>query len=341
MKKNWFFYSIAVLALSACTNDDVLEENTASNQPKEIAFQAFATPTTRAAVDGTAFPTTLDMMVTAYQVSATGGSAGVYFDATPFKYQYVGGSASGTGSYWGGDPAKFWPLTGAYINFLAIANANANNTTGVTWGSNKANGVEIVMSDNSSDQRDLMYAIGNGEVTQSGNALTFPTKIDMEFKHAQAWIDFKVKGKTTAESAIRINSITLNGAKYDGTYTVTHTGYNASTGQSVAGAWTGLGDAQNIAVPGWSPTTLTTSFATVGNGLMIVPDDNAGTGDFTSFTISYTFDSKDYTYTYTPAATNVDQKKHYIYEITFELHEVFVNPTVEDWADQSAQGVTI
>lgn len=343
MKKNLFFLAAAAVALASCSSDETIAENSnvsQANQPKEIAFFAVNQKVTRAAVDGEAFPTTLDMMVTAYQVEATGGSAGVYFDATPFKYQYVGGSSSGSGSYWGGNPARYWPLTPAYINFLAIANANTDNATGVTWGTNKADQATIVMSDNSSTQRDLMYARGNGAVTQSGNTLDFPTEVGMQFKHAQAWIDFKVKANGTPETGITVNSITLTGAKYNGTYTVTHTAYNAKTGQSVAGEWSALGDAQNIAVPGWSATALTTSFATVGNGLMIVPDD-AATGDFTSFTINYTFDGKTYEYTYTPASTQVEQAKHYIYEITFKLHEIFINPTVVDWADQTATDVTI
>lgn len=340
MKKYFFLISVAALAMTACTNES--DEYVGSQESREIAFTPLSQPGTRAAVDGTAFPTTLDMKVTAYQVEATGGSAGVYFDATTFKYQYAGSASTPAvnASYWGGETAKYWPLTPAYINFLAIANANTDNATGVTWGTNKADQATIVMSDNSTAQRDLMYARGNGAVTQSGNNLTFPDKVDMEFKHAQAWIDFKVKANSSVETAITINSITLTGAKYNGTYTVTHTAYNAKTGQSVSGAWSALGDAQNIAVPGWSATALTTSFATVGNGLMIVPDD-AATGDFTSFTINYTYDSKTYEYTYTPASTQVEQAKHYIYEITFKLHEIFINPTVTDWADQSATAVTI
>ena len=342
MKKHLFLFAAAALVLASCSSDDTIAENSSvgSNQQKEIAFTAFNQKATRAAVDGTTFPTTLDMKVAAYQVEATGGSAGAYFDATTFKYQYAGGSASGSGSYWGGTTARYWPLTPAYINFLAIANANEDDATGVTWGTNKADQVTIVMSDNSSAQRDLMYARGNGAVTQDGNTLTFPSKVDMTFKHAQAWIDFKVKANGTPETGITVNSITLTGAKYNGTYTVTHTAYNAKTGQSVAGAWSALGAAQNIAVPGWSATALTTSLVTVGNGLMIVPDDTE-TGDFTSFTINYTFDGKTYTYTYTPASTQVEQAKHYIYEITFKLHEIFINPTVEDWADQSATAVSI
>lgn len=336
MKKFFLLVPVAALAMTACTSESNEFVGDSQQQAREIAFSALTQPNTRAAVDGTAFPTTLDMKVAAYQVEATGGSAGAYFNATTFKYQYKGGSASGSGSYWGGETAKYWPLTEAYINFLAIANANSDNATGVTWTYSTDGKVTIIMSDNSSAQRDLMYAKGEGEVTRSGNNLTFPDKVDMEFKHAQAWIDFKVKANSTVEEAITVNSITLTGAKYNGTYTVTHTAYNASTGQSVAGAWTALGDPQNIAVPGWTPATLSSSdFATVGDGLMIVPND-AATGDFTSFTINYTYDGKTYTYTYTPASTQVEQAKHYIYEITFKLHEILINPTVEDWDDQTA-----
>ena len=340
--KKLFLFSVAALVFCACSNDTVVSDSNSVIEPKEMSFAPLTKPNTRSAIDGAAFPTELDMMVTAYQVEATGGSAGLYFDATPFKYQYAAGATNSTAnpSNWGGTPARYWPLTPAYINFLAIANANANNTTGVTWGTNKADQVTIVMSDNSTEQRDLMYAIGNGEVTQTGNTLSFPNQVNMEFKHAQAWIDFKVKANGTPETGITVNSITLTGAKYNGTYTVTHTAYNAKTGQSVAGAWSALGDAQNVAVPGWTAAALTTSLVTVGNGLMIVPDD-AGTGDFTSFTIAYTYDGKNYSYTYTPASTNVDQAKHYIYEITFKLHEIFINPSVEDWADQTATAVTI
>lgn len=331
MKKYLYLIPVAALAMTACTNES--NEYVGSPESREISFMPVSQMATRAAVDGTAFDTETSMKVTAYQVEATGGSAEVYFDATTF---------SKGATYWGGSPAKYWPLTAAYINFLAIANANADNATGVTWGTDKADEVVIVMSDNSSAQRDLMYARGNGEVEQDGNILDFPDKVDMVFKHAQAWIDFKVKANDTPETGITINSITLNGAKYSGTYTVTQENYDAKTGQSVAGVWSDLPAlGTNVAVPGWPATALTTSLVTVGNGLMIVPDDDNETADFTSFTIEYEYDSKTYTYTYTPTTRNVDQAKHYIYEITFQLHEILIYPTITDWADQSATEVTI
>ena len=166
----------------------------------------------------------------------------------------------------------------------------------------------------------------------------------MVFKHAQAWMDFYVKANSTVETAITVNSITLTGAKYSGTYTITHTNYNSRSSQSVAGAWTSVGSQGNYPVPGWSATALTTSLVHVGNGLLIVPDDNNATADWTSFTINYTIDGKTYDYTYTPttaAAQSVDQAKHYIFNITFTLHEIYIAATVVDWADQTATNVPI
>jgi len=264
-------------------------------------------------------------------VNGAGGAD--FFGATPF---------SKDGETWKG--GKYWPLEVATVNFLAIANANANNTTGVTWdGTHPASQVVVVMSDNHSEQRDLMYAIGAGSVTKPSSTLVFPTSVTMPFQHAQAWMDFKVKANSSTEEAITINSITLKGAKYAGTYTITHTDYNLTTGHTVAGAWTALGGAQNVVVPNWTADALTTDFVQVGNGLLIVPDDNDGTADWSTFVINYTLDGITYDYEYTPSASaaNVDQAKHYVFNITFKLHEIEIAPTVTAWTDGSTTAVTI
>lgn len=341
MKKSLFILAAAAVALASCSNDEVVSQNTTENQPKEIAFAPLAQKATRAAadtyqyaIDGTTFPTDLNMYVAAYQVEPTATN---YFAGTQFIYDNAGGTGASSG-YWGGATAKYWPLSPCYINFLAYANVTGSAAFN---GSNYASAAVITQTDNSSAQTDLMYATGNGEVTQSGNALTFPANVPMEFKHAQAWISFNVKAASSVETAITINSITLNGAKYAGTYTITYSNYNAKAAASVSGAWSSLGAAKNQLVAGISSQALTTSFAAAGaNGIMIVPDD-AATGDFTSFTINYTYDSKTYDYTFTPVNTNVDQGKHYIYNITFTLHEIFVSATVEDWADQTVNYVDV
>lgn len=319
--KKLFLFSVVALALGACSNDDVVTENTKANQPKEISFAPIAQPSTRAAVSGTAFPTTDNFQVAAYMVEPT-SQAGNYFAPTVFNY-------NSTSTLWEGATKRYWPLSACYINFLGVANVEGTATFNATT---PASACVVGMTDNSSAQKDLMYAIGNGTVTQTDNTLNFPPNVPMEFKHAQAWVKFNVKAADAASEAITVKSITLNGAKYAGTYTITHTAYNAKTGQSVAGAWTSLGSATNVAVPGWSAATLTQAGADVANGLLIVPDD-AASDDFTNFTINYSYDGKTYDYTYTPASLNVEQAHSYTYNITFTLHEIQVAATVADWTN--------
>jgi hypothetical protein len=166
----------------------------------------------------------------------------------------------------------------------------------------------------------------------------------MQFKHAQAWMDFYVKANSETEEAITINSITLKGAKYSGTYTITHTNYNATSSESVAGAWSSLGGAANVAVPGWTPAALTTSFVHVGQGLLVVPDDDTDTNDWTGFVVNYTVDGNTLNYEYTAGeapAANLDQAKHYVFNLTFTLHEILVEASVADWTDASPVAVSI
>lgn len=319
MKKNLFLLAAAALAMTACTSESTEYVGDNSPQTREISFTPLATPQTRAAVEGTAFPTELSMEVAAYMVEPTAQN---FFAGTTFTYDYAGGASASSGK-WGGTTAQYWPLSACYINFLAYTGVTGTATFDSTT---PASAATITQSDNSSAQTDLMYARGNGEVTFSENALTIPAAVPMVFKHAQALIKFTVMGSTN----VTVNNITLNGAKYSGTYTITHTNYNLKTTQSVAGRWTVLGDAANVIVPGWNAAALTDSPVAVGNGLMIVPDDT-GTGDFTSFTINYTLGGKAFNFTYTPTSTNVEQGHKYTYNITFTSSEIFVTATVTDW----------
>ncbi len=317
----------ALLMMSCAKTNDVY---VGAPEGREIAFSAVASPATRAAVDGTAFTPT-SMEVAAWDVTNNRG----FFAATTF-------TKGENQSTWKG--GKYWPLSPATINFLAYAELNAGSAT---WASEQASGVVLVMADNATNQKDLMYAIGTGTVSQSGNGLTFPENgVTMTFKHAQAWVSFYANAyDATTGGKVTLNSITLNGAKYNGTFTVTHTNYNAASQQSVDGAWSSLGAAKNVAVPGWTAAAVAYAAngngAAVGNGLMVVPDNNSDSDDFTGFTINYSIDGKAYDYTYTPNSGNLDQAKHYIYNIVFRLHEIEVAAGVADWTDQDGVSVPI
>lgn len=130
--KKLFLFSVAALALCACSNDEVVSDSNSVVEPKEISFSPLARPNTRAAgtaeynaVEAEMYPQNYNMKVVAYLVPA-GGTPGNYFGSATsdggilFSYQFAGGaSASGTNAnYWGGNPAQYWPLSPRYTELL-------------------------------------------------------------------------------------------------------------------------------------------------------------------------------------------------------------------------------
>lgn len=290
-----------------------------------------ATPNTRGqySVINTTFPTDNTMEVKCYQ---TQPSAAAYFAKTTF---------SKDGTYWKG--GQYWPLSAAKLNFFAVSGygltashitiADALATAGVAY--------TTANSYSAATQSDIMYAFGRGAVTKADNVLTFPTNVPMEFKHALALVDFQVKGATATETgAITVNSITLKGATYNGTLTLTNTNAaSESDAVTTAVSWAAGDAVATQTVPGISSgTTITTEFARIGNGLMVIP----GTG-FTSFVINYSMNGNSYDYEYTPspAVSTTTANYKYIYQIKFKLHEIEIAPTVAVWSDQTPTAVNI
>ena len=361
MKKYLFLASVAALSFTACTNETEEFTGTGSaDQQKEISLFAVAQPNTRAAVQGAIFPTGNTMEVKAYKSSAT---AGEYFDKTTFTRQEIE-----TGVYkWRGTTKRYWPLSAATINFFAVSGAgvdaaditiaNALASATVEYDATAANNASNTAY-SATTQSDIMYAFQRKSVTQSGNTLTFPGDVDMTFKHALALINFQIKAGDTESQAIQIYKIELDGARYTGDLTITNT--NAA---SVDGAWSAKVDwtpndvVNDVLVPNigntTTPVALTTSYVPDNSdtedpadwaSLMIIPSKQSTSQDygFTSFTIYYKLDGKDYTYTYAPtlsgsdpALTVVQAGNKYTYQITMTLHEILIVPTVEAWSEQN------
>lgn len=389
MKKIFYLIPVAALAMTACTNET--DEYVGSDQAREIAFTPIAQPASRAAgtdeynaVEGTAFPQNYDMKVVAYSVPES-GTAGNYFGNTDadggikFSYQFAGGASTPAtnANYWGGNPAQYWPLAPATLNFLAVTKGGSPDDDDVVspqFNANYASGVTVTLADNkpananssaTQGQHDLMYAFGRASVTQTGNVLTIPTKVDMTFNHALAWVAFRIKAGNPAAEAISIKSIKLNGAKYDGTFTAAVTNYDKKDGAgdlawtAANTKWTTAGSVQNdVASPNLvydtdvdedgtddSKALVDGTYFNVGDGLLVVPTSElTSTTSMSSFTIEYYLNKNLYTYTYTPA-TDAEKTfakgKKYVFDITMTLSEIFVNPSVEDWDVVSTDYVNI
>lgn len=321
MKKILFLASLAAVAMTSCTSESNEYVGGNDNTPKEIAFTPLTQPVTRTAIEGTSFPYAKSIYVAAYDVTNNRD----FFAQTTFTNPTA--SDQSPVNTWKGSPARYWPLSACTINFLAFAEFGADPAP--TW--SKGTGVdannqfiEFVMADNSSNQYDLMYAMGTKTLSAGASS---PGNVSMVFNHAQALIKFTVKGNSDAVSAgVSIDKISIASMICDGTFKVTHTNYNAASGQSVDGSWTSVGTASDREVG--STTALTASEADYAQ-LLVVPS-----GNITAFTITYSYDSKQYTYTHTLASPIALAKAtKYTFDITFNIHEIIIEPSITNWTE--------
>lgn len=201
-----------------------------------------------------------------------------------------------------------------------------------------------------------MYGLGSAAVIKTGNALTYGTNgsVDVTFKHALAWVNFRVKGASAAETGIKVKSIKLNNAYYGGTFLANVDNYDATSGlawntTSPSLQWSAIGDAPtnsyavpNVAYDAQSTgasendcVALAQTFKPFGVGLMVVPTGSMASPvvSFANFTITYELNGNEYDFTYTPtdAEKTLLLGKKYFFDITFKLHEIFVNAIVENW----------
>lgn len=328
MKKVLFLASLAAIAMTSCTSESNEYVGNGPEQ-KEIAFMPLTQPVTRAAVEGTVFPSGQDMYVAAYDATKQAD----FFGQTTFD-------EDGTSNLWKANPKKFWPLDDATINFLAYTGVPSGSFFNAT---HPAQSLTITLEDNSSNQYDLMYACGRGTRTRSAAA----TNVAMNFKHAQALIKFTVQSASDYGTSLKLTSIVLTGAHYSGTFAVTHTGWddtdNDPNTQAVSGTWSSVGTQANVTrTPSWADENkVTTSAQAVGEGILVVPDDNDATDDYTSFTINYTLDGIGYSYTYTPTDLDVHQAKKYTFAITISMNEIIIAPTVTDFVAEGGGAVPV
>lgn len=336
MKKYLLLASVAALAFTSCSDQST--EFVGAPEAREISFAPLVKPTTRTATtpaisDGT-YPDNLAMQVAAFSFPITSTwTAGGYFDKTEFD----GTNATN----WKGNPHRYWPLTDAYVSFLAVAGVEAADVT--FNASTFASGAAVTYdADSFTAQTDLIYAGKQESVTKSGNVLTYPDDVDMVFIHALAWLQFNVRVPegATYGNQIAVNSIVINDANKTGTFTITNTGYDTSGDPTPSGVWGSYAAAADYSVPSSSKATLSNSGFESCGAALLVPKLSPATS-FTSFTINYTIDGKAYSFVYTPASTAIAQATKYIYNITFTLTEIEIDPTVTTWSDGGTTPVAI
>ena len=313
MKKSLFFTVFAILGLASCSKSEIEYDN----QPQEISLFAVNKVATKAPVEGTIFPEGYKMMVAAYLAAGDGVPTGGrdYFTATQF---------SKNGSYWTG--GKYWPISAATLNFLAVAPEVEDVVETTTPDSPFAAKSVTTVSGNEiwATQYDVMYATARA----SKNAATPPADVDMTFNHAYSWIEFTFR-KSTSEPNITINNIKLYNVACNGTFTVNVNNYNSADNAyplTVANhTWSGYSLTDIVVPTDGSTFTLSTSAQPYFNGILLIPSQ------MNKFVINYTINDQTFDYTYIPATSDWTAGTKYIYNITMTPSLIQVDPTVTTW----------
>lgn len=319
MKKFFLLAASAMMVFASCNKI----ENVYNGEAQEIGIFAVNKVATKGAVTDATFPD-VNMAVAAYLAAGYQATPADYFAKTVF---------SKTGAVWTG--SRYWPLSQATINFLAVAPEIDDVVTTVfgvgTPAASYASKAVVTLENNETNQHDVMYAAAQGTCAGDGTY----SNVGMVFKHALSWLTFTVNAGS--DSKITINSVDVNNAYFGGTLTIEHTNYastDADEAKTIALNKTNweVADANKIA----KRNVLAANFA---DGVMVVP------GSQTTLTLNYTIKQADGTQNnfsreFTLQNTWEEATK-YIYDIKVTLSEIQIAPTVETWGSTDPENTPV
>lgn len=305
---------------------------------------------TKAAIDGTTFPTANIIGVYAFQKDLDPESSYVEFvDPATFlsnvQFSHDDGQAAGIWAGYNGSShyPYYWPRTGSII----LAGYSPYQSSGISY-SFAADGTNVTKdsftgeyseSTDLSKTVDLLWSPATKTSYSSG-------KVPMRFKHATSWLTFKAKSNDNA-TTITITGLTVTSVNTKGTFTTT--GENIEWNLSTVAS-----DTKNITVfSGSKPVT--GEFEPVenaSNGLLVLPQD-VEDNMYANLSYSYTYNNggTPITLSHTePIQLNklIDTKtnayiteweagKHYILNIEFGAsQEILIEPSVEQWVEVTA-----
>lgn len=238
MKKSIYFLAVGcVLALSACTNEDVVQES--ARQTNAIGFQQAVGKETRA-IDQSTFS---NFFVYGYYTKAgeVGGTTSV---VSVFNDVLVNRKKEGeTWSSWGYSNTRYW-IPGAKYYFYAYSCDDSSVPTGVAsfdiTGADQKSRVltlENYICDNS-HMHDLVYAYSEGSTTNKvgegpgieGKEDNNP-KVSFNFKHILSRVKVTFKSGFVSGYKIKVSDVQIQNIRNKGNYSpVEKTNTSAWTG---------------------------------------------------------------------------------------------------------------
>lgn len=266
MKKHVFLLGLAVIAMSSCTNDEVLEQ--AQPVQETIGFESFINKTTRATDDVNMTTNTLNEF---YVFGYYGDGTEVFTNAAVLK----------TGEEWNVQEQELW--TKNNYTFAAYADGVGTGTVETPTDADCLSGVafqsgSLVFTNYSLKDKDLIAA----HATQDNSEGSFQTDVSLTFNHLLSKVSFKFVYTDTENANIKMNitDIVLNVPL---TATCTSTSSGTSWGSHNGSKQYQLSDLTEVS---------TTPKPTVPAEFYVIPEASIADGTTLSFTVKFYDDSQ-------------------------------------------------
>ena len=335
---------MAVAALAACTKSEVAYE-----APAEIGFSVVAGNITKAVVDGTTYPTDLNMFIYAWTEGSTAAAAD-YIANGEFEYRKA---IDGT-NVWGGETPYYWPN----VNKLYFAGYSASGNASTKAEYNCQSDLLTITdyTPGNTGANDLMWFPKTDD--SYGKSTTF---VPVSMYHTCAWVTFLVKGDEVTSNVDNPYTITeLKMTAVDQTATVKCSNatnpkivWSANTDKTGTDAEYGVTLKNGSIALTQTAKDVETDAAyaaaqgTTSSNIVVIPQVPGKLNltytykSSTNATITETVENLDLALTKETAdATTAtgpgswEAGKHYIYTITIKANEILIAPTPVDWDDE-------
>lgn len=336
--KKIFLALAAVAALAACSKTEY------EDVQNEISFAPVTENITKAMITDNAFPTTESFNVWAWYKQLPTNTSVAEWGATDSEHLYIseGKFVNKDAANWKGETSYYWPKLGSLL-FAGYYPSTIKDYVEYTFNSTTNqmvfNKIQQGVVDDGDPAEDLMYFNMTEKSSNSG-------PVSVIFKHALSWITVNLSRPSDNPNdevfpKILVNSVTFTNVNPQGTGTVTGTEGTIS--------WETNGTVQNPVVTPAAGVVLTEAVQKQIEPLFIPQTFTSNMELKVNYTI-YSSETEYFNETYsiklagmsgtttsgTTTLNSWEPAKHYTYNISIDLEEILIAPTVDDWS-----GVTV
>ena len=313
MKKNLLMAITAVMVMSSCSKNEMVDTTVSANTP--IGFSSYMGTTTKGvSLDPASF---LEFEVSAYHTTEA-------ITATGAKTEYINADkVTKNGNTWASTDTHYWPTTGnlsfyayAPLTYVTYVKATGATMPGITYTSPVA----------VAEQKDVVVA----KAEDKKSATDGSAPVAMTFGHALTKVNFSATG-AEAGFTYNVTSLKVANVKNVGTYTfLTNPAWETTEDAAVEyGYFTGKKD------------VLTTGTKLQDNddaSLMLIPQNASAI----TVTVAYTVSKDGVEISNTPAAVTTlagtwEIGKNIRYNLTLPVNgkKITFTASVENWADET------